>query len=143
MVDEELHFLLIQCYNYNNRLLARKTMAAGLHLLSGQPKILECLWEADGSTPGNLSRHCALDKSTITSLVSKMEEQGLVSRRAHSADRRSVRIFLTERGRKLAAAVKQVGYAVDECALQNLSPEEQRTLIALLGRVRRAFEEEM
>ena len=45
--------------------------------------------------------------------------------------------------RKLAAAVKQVGYAVDECALQNLSPEEQRTLIALLGRVRRAFEEEM
>ena len=38
MVDEELHFLLIQCYNYNNRLLARKTMAAGLHLLPASPR---------------------------------------------------------------------------------------------------------
>lgn len=142
MLDEELHFLLIQCYNHNNKLLAHKTAAAGLHLLVGQPKILECLWEKDGSTPKELGVRCVLDKSTITSLLSKMERQQLVFRRAHDTDKRSVRIFLTETGREAAAALKQVGHAVDACAQRHLSAQEQKTLVELLCKVRSAFEEE-
>lgn len=141
MLDEELHFLLIQCYNHNNRLLARKTAAADLHLLVGQPKILECLWEKDGRTPKELGVQCALDKSTITSLLSKMEQQQLVFRRAHDTDRRSVKIFLTEEGRKKAAVLKEIGAEVDACAMAHLSAAEQKNLVALLGKVRAAFEE--
>ena len=141
MVDGELHFLLIQCYNYNNRLLARKTMAAGLHLLSGQPKILECLWEADGSTPGDLSRHCALDKSTVTGLLARMEEQELIRRDTQDTDRRISRVFLTDEGRKQAQRVRQVCAQVDEQAWRGISERDRQRTVAVLEHLLQNLEE--
>mgnify|MGYP001639061855 FL=1 len=43
MLNNEIYFLLIRCFNNSSRLLAQKTASAGLSLLPGQPKILECL----------------------------------------------------------------------------------------------------
>lgn len=143
MLDSELHFLLIRCFYANNRLLAQKTAAAQLDLLPGQPKILECLWEQDGETPKSIGCRCSLDKSTVTGLLNKMEQQGLIVRTAHSEDKRSVRIFLTTLGREKAEAIKKVGWAVDEAALAGLSPQERDTLLGLLNRVLVSLEENM
>ena len=52
MLNNEIYFLLIRCFNNSSRLLAQKTASAGLSLLPGQPKILECLWERDGDGLG-------------------------------------------------------------------------------------------
>ena len=141
MLDRELHFLLIRCFYANNRLLAQKTAAAQLDLLPGQPKILECLWEQDGATPKTIGQRCSLDKSTVTGLLSKMERQGLIARTAHSEDKRSVRIFLTDQGREKAEAIKKIGWAVDEAALAGLSPRERNILPDLLNRVLVSLEE--
>ena len=52
-----------------------------------------------------------------------------------------MKIFLTEEGRKKAAVLKEIGAEVDACAMAHLSAAEQKNLVALLGKVRAAFEE--
>ena len=57
---------------------------------------------------------CTLDKSTITSLLAKMERQELVRRVTQDSDRRSVRIYLTDLGREKAYQVIEIFHDVDE-----------------------------
>lgn len=138
MLDSQLHFLLLRCFHYSSRLIAQRTQELGL--LSGQPKIMECLLEKDGRTPKELGQMCALDKSTITSLLSKMERQGLVRREAHHSDKRSVRIYLTDLGKEKAFQVEKVFLSVDELAVREISPEDREKLLQLLRSVLTALE---
>lgn len=47
-------------------------------------------------------------KSTLTSLLDRLEERGLIRRDVHPEDRRSFVVSLTPRGRKLATRVRAV-----------------------------------
>lgn len=138
MLDSQLHFLLLCCYHNSARLIAQRTQALGL--LSGQPKILECLRESDGRTPKEMGRKCGLDKSTITSLLGKMEHQGLIRRETHATDKRSVRIYLTEEGKEKAEQVEKICLEVDRRALEAFSPEEREELLGSLRNVLGALE---
>ncbi len=73
MLNYEIHFLLLKCFHYSHKLMTQKTSNIGLY--PGQPKILECLYEKDGQTPKEIGQTCVLDKSTMTSLIQKMETQ--------------------------------------------------------------------
>lgn len=138
MLDSQLHFLLLRCFHNSARLIAQKTQALGL--LSGQPKVLECLREQNGRTPKEIGRRCALDKSTITSLISKMEQQGLIYREAQAADKRSVKIYLTEEGAAKAEQVEEICLEVDRKALENLPLECQEELFRSLRTVVESLE---
>ena len=139
MLDTEFHYVLMRCFNKSNKLIVQRTAQLGLY--PGQPKILECLLEEDGQTPKNIGRRCVLDKSTITSLLNKMEQQKLVFRQIQSADKRSVKIFLTDLGREKAAEVKKICQQVDDLALSRLSLTQQRKLTQFLHEVLFTFEE--
>ncbi len=139
MLDSELHYVLMRCFNNSNKLIVQRTAQLGLY--PGQPKILECLLEEDGQTPKNIGMRCVLDKSTITILLNKMEQQQLVFRQIQSADKRSVKIYLTDLGRKKAVEVKKICQQVDDLAVSGLSLTQQRELTQLLQEVLSTFEE--
>lgn len=46
--------------------------------MPGQPKILEYLWFHDSASQKNVSRKCIIDKSTVTSLLKRMEKLDLI-----------------------------------------------------------------
>ena len=87
MFLHELHYLLLMGFSHSNRTIVRRTGALGL--LPGQPKILEALTAYDGCTQKELAQVCALDKSTVTSVLSRMVAQGLVRKEACADDRRA------------------------------------------------------
>ena len=80
-------------------------------LLPGQPKVLEYLHEHDGCTQKQLGEGCALDKSSITGLLTRMDQQGLVRRQTAADDRRVSLVCLTEgrpeTGRARAAGLRR------------------------------------
>lgn len=51
-----------------------------------------------GMSPNRLSELMFCDKSNITRLIKSMETEGLVMRRRHESDGRSVRLYLTNFG---------------------------------------------
>ena len=71
-----------------------------------------------------------VDKSTITPQVRKLEERGLLQRRADSADRRAVLLTVTPRGRALQKRRAQAGAALIDTLLQEW-PAEERNAFAV------------
>jgi len=66
---------------------------------------LMSLWREDGLKMIDLGRRAGLEPSTMTGLLDRMERDGLVERRADPADRRVLKIFLTEAGNQARDAV--------------------------------------
>lgn len=139
MLDNELHFLLLRCFHYSQKMIVQQT--SQINLFPGQPKILECLYEKDGQTPKEIGQKCVLDKSTMTSLIQKMEKQDLIYKQSHLSDKRSIQIFLTTKGKQKAQEVKDICHKVDELALSHLSFKQQHEIIQCLQQILSNFEE--
>jgi len=69
-----------------------------LGLTPGHLKLLMQLEEGDGRAMGSLAQSFQCDASTMTWLVDRLEERGLVERRLLSSDRRVKAVALTPRG---------------------------------------------
>src|SRR5258706_9037238 len=63
--------------------------------------VMSVLWEGDGQAIGAIAEHLALEPSTITPLVKRLEHAGFVERKRDAVDERRVEVFLTTRGQKL------------------------------------------
>lgn len=72
-----------------------------LDLTYPQYLVLLLLWETDGVTVSDIGERLRLDSGTLTPLLKRMEQKGLISRRRNPADERQVTILLTDAGRAL------------------------------------------
>ncbi len=129
-MPDNLHFLLMQSSSRANAAIVNRTAKIGL--LPGQAKILECLYEQDGLSPVELSERCANDKSTITSLLKKMESGNLIRKTNHPTDGRSYQIWLTKSGRLTAEKAFKIGQTVDNLMNKSFTKSQQAALLQLL-----------
>ncbi len=88
-----------------------------------------------GATPGDLAAHSGRDKAQLTRLLATLRERGLLDATPDSHDRRSVRLTLSSRGRRVQQALAQVTRQVAEQAAAGLSAQERRSLVRLLQRL--------
>ena len=133
MVNDELHFLLLKAFNVSSRSIQAQTGELGL--TPGQPKVLEYLLEHDGSQARDICRGFAIDKSTMASLLPRMEKAGLVRREASETDRRASLVWLTDKGREQALIAKQIILATDAELTAGVSADDlaacERVLAAI------------
>jgi MarR family transcriptional regulator, negative regulator of the multidrug operon emrRAB len=92
------------------------------------------LLERGGLSIEWLRRIVGLSHSATVRLVDRLTAQELVARRA-GADRRSVSIALTARGRRTAARLRREREASLVSLLDPLDEQERRTLLALADKV--------
>jgi DNA-binding MarR family transcriptional regulator len=111
----------------------RALRAYGLH--AGQELMLAQLWREDGLTPGELAGRIGLETPTVTRMAQRMERAGFVRRQPDTADRRLVRVYLTETGQRLRAAVPAALARADEAALAGFSPAERARFVRFLRRL--------
>ena len=97
------------------------------------------LWQYDGLTITELGEKLFLKASTITSLVDRMERDGLVRRERNHEDRRVVRIYLTEKARELQGKFPNFEQYIAEKTKGKLSKEETELLITLLNKMESAL----
>lgn len=96
MNERKLHYLLLVAFSLSNKMIIEQTNRE--KLMPGQPKILEFLLGHDGCTQKEIAKACILDKSTVTSLITRMLLCGLVRKDSDLPDRRTNCIYLTEEG---------------------------------------------
>ena len=95
-LDEQLCFSLYATSMAISR--AYKPMLDELGITYPQYLVLHALWEEDGRTIGIIAERLALESSTVTPLVKRLEAAGLLTRTRNPADERQVQVRLTERG---------------------------------------------
>ncbi|AXQ31569.1 MarR family transcriptional regulator [Solimonas sp. K1W22B-7] len=108
-----------------------KPMLDGLGITYPQYLVLSALWEGDGQTITDIANRLALEPSTITPLVKRLEQAGFLSRQRNPKDERQVTVRLTDKGKELQ---RETGCLTD--ALLRKSGMTVKEIIALNEQVR-------
>src|SRR5690349_15547819 len=72
-----------------------------------QAMLLCTLRERDGMSQSEIAEQLSVQGATITNMLQRMEEAGLVLRRRDPDDNRLVRVYLTDSGREKEAAINE------------------------------------
>ena len=96
--------------------------------------VLCCLWEEDGLPTSTISERVQQVGGTLTGVLDRMEERGLVRRERDHRDRRIWRIWLTELGQQLQEELPPIAQDIREQAMQGISKAEQERLSQLVDR---------
>ncbi|UVK38586.1 MarR family transcriptional regulator [Mesorhizobium sp. AR10] len=80
-----------------------KPMLDELGVTYTQYLALSTLWERDGLTIGAIADRLALEPSTITPAVKRLEAAGFVDRQRSTTDERQVQVHLSKKGADLHA----------------------------------------
>lgn len=100
-----------------------------------QGRILYVLWKEDNLPIVELSRRTALAKTTLTSMLDRMENNGFLVRSYDKADRRQIRILLTEKAKALNGKYAEVTAKMISLFYKDFSETEIQTFEHLLERI--------
>lgn len=124
-----------------NQVLAKRAdeILSPIELSFSRYEVLVRLHFNDGALPlAQLGKLLQVHQTSVTSLVDKLEAQGLIERKPHATDRRSTLARITPAGRShLAKAITMLNSELFRDL--GLSFDETRTLIALLTKLRRSW----
>jgi len=120
------------------RLLRRRfdARARTIGVSRAQWQVLIALARREGINQAALADRLEVETITVARMVDRLQEAGLVERRADPADRRAWRLFLTDRAHPILAELQAVAAEVRAEMLAGLDTAEQALLQALLLRVR-------
>lgn len=118
-------------------IIIRKKLAAGfkdagVELTPEEFAILSRLWEEDGLYQTELTEKTLKDKTRVTRLLGNLIDKSFVEKKTDENDRRSYRIFITEKGRDHKSIVLPIVKELMEQASRHVSPEDMQTTIKTL-----------
>jgi DNA-binding MarR family transcriptional regulator len=109
-LEDQLCFSLYATSMAINR--TYKPLLDRLGITYPQYLVLSALWEEDGRTVGAIAERLALESSTITPLLKRLEAASLVTRARRADDERRVLVSLTDSGRALKDESRCLGEAL-------------------------------
>ncbi len=106
-------------------------------LSPAQMHTIEIVGHEDGSPlrMKELAKKMGVTTGTLTVMIDRLEQQGLLHRTPHETDRRSYLIALTEKGQGLFAEHHQYHLRLTEEITATLSREEQELFGAVLEKI--------
>jgi DNA-binding MarR family transcriptional regulator len=107
-----------------------------LGLTRAQWLALTRLHRRPGASQSELAVMMEIERAPAGRILDRLEEKGWVERNVDPADRRINRIYLTDRGRRMHAAISPIAEATVNDALADLSAAERQRVMELLGRVK-------
>jgi MarR family transcriptional regulator, organic hydroperoxide resistance regulator len=96
--------------------------------------VLCCLWSEDGLATSAIGEKLQQVGGTLTGVLDRMEERGLIRRQRDMSDRRMVRIWLTDTGKKLKTVLPPTALDLQERVLADFSNSEREQFSQLLDR---------
>ena len=129
-------FLISRIKQVGGRLFDRMLAEADVDAFNGaQGRILYVLWQGDGLTISQLSAQTSLANTTLTSMLDRMEQSGLIRREPSPTDRRALLIRLTDKARALREDYDRISQRMNELYYLGFTEEEVRQFEGYLTRV--------
>lgn len=102
---------------------------------SGQIMFLLELYYLDGVSQEELSSYLNIDEANTTRAIKKLEKEGYVIRKRDDKDRRTKRIYLTEKALEIKPKVLDLMNKWEDEMLKSLTSVEREVFIDLLKKV--------
>jgi MarR family transcriptional regulator for hemolysin len=123
--------------NLAGRLLVRELERhlAPLGLSPGHMPVLLALEDGTAQTQKTLAERAGVEQATMTATLTRMERDGLVSRRPNPEDGRSTLVALTPLALGKLPAVAEATATINALVLEQLVPEERQQFFALIKHI--------
>ncbi len=111
-----------------------RALAKNCGLTPSQLILMQVIDRSREATPGFLAKEVSLSQATVTALLDKLEQRGLLVRRRDTTDKRRVYVQLTDVG---AATIRDAPDSLQErfeAGFSKLADWEQAFLVAALER---------
>ncbi|MHC1756025.1 MAG: MarR family winged helix-turn-helix transcriptional regulator [Methanosarcina sp.] len=118
-------------YRYEQIFIGKKIEQYGIG--SGQFPFLMRLYREDGINQESLSDYLKIDKGTTARAIQKLVDEGYVFRQKDEKDRRSYRVFLTEKGKKMEPDLKKIASEWEDILFSSFDDSQRREIMNSLG----------
>ncbi len=130
-LDNQLCFRLYTA----SRLLtqAYHPLLASNGLTYPQYLVLLVLWEKDAQPVNDIAKRLMLETNTITPLLKRMENEGILERKKGEKDARQIIVSLTRKGKELQKKLADVPFTVGDAVMcRSVTPETAPELMQML-----------
>ena len=135
-------FLVTKIKQLGDRIFEKILSEKNIDAFNGaQGRILYVLWQEDGISIRSLSTKCGLAITSLTTMLERMEKQGLIRRVQSETDKRKTLLFLTERAYALKNEYDFVSKEMGNIYYKGFSDEEIILFDGYLDRIRKNLEE--
>ena len=139
-------FYISRIKQINTRLLNKFLAQKNITAFNGeQGRILHVLWENDGISNQELSKRSGLAMSSLTTMLERMEEKNLLTRKGCPKDKRKCLLFLTEHANSLKKEYDEISDKMTKLSFEGISEDErlafEKTLKNVLHNLEKAEQE--
>ena len=143
MIKKYGGFLMSQIGKLSARTWERLLKECGVDAFNGaQGRILYVLWEHEKLNITDIARLTSLAKTTLTSMLDRMEVAGLVERIPDKINRRQIFITITEKAKEYRGEYDKLSDDMNEIFYKGFSDDEIAQFESQLRRVLKNFEDE-
>lgn len=129
-------FFISKIKQIQSRIFEKLLTEHGINEFNGaQGRILFVLWSSDDIPIKELSEKTGLAKTTLTSMLDRLEAQGHIKRSAAPNDRRTVNIHLTEKAKHLRKSYEDVSEEMNEIFYKGFTDDEIQHFENYLGKI--------
>ena len=112
------------------------------NLVPSYGNILTVLYDHDGKmTMKGIADLLGKEKSTITSLVNKLEGLGYVNKVKSQEDRRTTFVCLTQKGKAIEKKFEAISRDLQERAYSNFTETEKEEFLSILKKLNQNFKD--
>jgi DNA-binding MarR family transcriptional regulator len=105
-------FLMAKIRQVSERIFLRKLKDYGIEINPAQGRIMFALWQKDGIAINELVKKTKLEKSTLTSMLDRLEQMGYVKRQRSRKDRRKILICRTKKDKAMESKYVEVSQEI-------------------------------
>ena len=128
-------FLIGQIHRLARRILSKKLREHNVPINPAQGRIMFVLWRKDGIPITQLASQTGLGKTTLTSMLDRLEKQGYLRRKPSKRDRREILLWRTERDKSYQDSYVKVSQEMTQLCYAGFRKKEIDQFEGYLGRV--------
>ena len=129
--------LISQVKQLQDRAFNKILKEEGIYEFNGQQgRILFALWKNEKLSLIELSRRTSLAKTTLSAMVDRMKNEGLLIVEGSKEDKRSLVIYLSDKTLSLEEKINRATKRISDIFYKDFSEEEANELDRLLGKVK-------
>lgn len=136
-------FLISRIKQVGTRIFDRMLAGSGIDSFNGaQGRILYVLWQNEDISISSLSAQTSLANTTLTNMLDRMENIGLIVRKPDPKDRRNKLIALTEKAKSLQDDYTRISQQMNEIYYTGFTDAEIMLFESYLQRILSNLEKE-
>jgi MarR family transcriptional regulator, organic hydroperoxide resistance regulator len=138
--EETIDFHIKSCWHSISRMYNQKAIQEDITTSIGF--VLININSKDGTPATKIAPMMGLESRSLTRVLRTMEEKGLISKKADIQDKRSVRVYLTQEGRRKKAVSIETIMDFNQKVKAALSPDEWDTFFMIFEKINNVISNE-